>query len=303
MSGPSDDFVDPGRHLADPESRYGFSGGDILHPSDMSVDEGRAFAHALALALRLQARLSILHAGSTGEAVDVDAFPHVRETLIRWGMLEPGATQEDVFDELGVEVKKIRRSGGPIAAIEHHLEHRATDMIVLATRGAGSLPKWLGQSVSQHVVRTARTRMLFVPRDGRGFVSVDDGSLHVRCVLVPLARDPDPRFALLTASRIAQVLGQVDVEFVAVHVGDERTRPALDLPEPTPLGRWTWAERSGPVAKTLAALADERGADLIAMVTEGTHGLLESLGGSTAAQVLRLAPCPLLATPAHLFVR
>jgi nucleotide-binding universal stress UspA family protein len=120
-------------------------------------------------------------------------------------------------------------------------------------------------------------------------------------VVVPLAQRPDPRLSLFAAPRIAQVLGQQDVEFIAVHVGDLAERPDVALPEPSELGRWTWEQRSGSVSDGIVAVATEREADLIAMVTEGARGVAEVFGGSTTSQVLRHAPCSLLATPARMF--
>ena len=43
--------------------------------------------------------------------------------------------------------------------------------------------------------------------------------------------------------------------------------------------------------------ANEISADLIVMMTVGHEGILDTLRGSTSEQVLRHAPCPLLAVP------
>jgi len=54
----------------------------------------------------------------------------------------------------------------------------------------------------------------------------------------------------------------------------------------------------GPVVEALIGEAANVGADLIAMPTAGRHGFLDALRGSTTEQVLRMAPCPVLALPA-----
>jgi nucleotide-binding universal stress UspA family protein len=51
------------------------------------------------------------------------------------------------------------------------------------------------------------------------------------------------------------------------------------------------------VATILDAVEDTQ-ADLIVMPTAGKKGLLEMLSGSTTQQVVRRAPCPVLAVPA-----
>ena len=87
-----------------------------------------------------------------------------------------------------------------------------------------------------------------------------------------------------------------------LHVDADDDRPdSSEFPAVrTALERWTFARmrREGePVAEILAA-AELVGADLIVMPTAGRAGVFEVLRGSTTEQVLRQAPCPLLAVPA-----
>jgi nucleotide-binding universal stress UspA family protein len=295
--------IDPASHLVDPESPYGFTGGDILHPSDLSVDEGRAFAHALAIALRLQSTLSLLHAGQRSSVIDGMAYPHVRETLIRWGLLDKGSPREAVWDELGIEVKKLSpKKLSPMEAIEKHLAERATDMVVMATRGRDGMPRWLKPSVSDKLAKRAPARTLYVPTDVRGFVQAETGEIRLRRIVTPLDPELDPRIAMRAADRIAQILGQTGVEFVAVRVGGGQTFDDVDLSD-TPRGSWSTETRKGSPAKEIVDVAIGCDADLIIMVTEGRQGFLDALRGSTTAQVLHEAPCPLAALPAYMFDR
>jgi len=54
-------------------------------------------------------------------------------------------------------------------------------------------------------------------------------------------------------------------------------------------------ERSGKPASVICDVVDELNVDVIVMGTRGVN--LESDSGSTAAQVLQLAPCPVLVVP------
>ena len=54
-------------------------------------------------------------------------------------------------------------------------------------------------------------------------------------------------------------------------------------------------ERSGKPASVICDVADELNVDVIVMGTRGVN--LESDSSSTAAQVLQLAPCPVLVVP------
>lgn len=55
--------------------------------------------------------------------------------------------------------------------------------------------------------------------------------------------------------------------------------------------------REGTVIETIISVAEEIGADIIAMPTAGRHGLFDALRGSVTERVLREAPCPVLAVP------
>ncbi len=78
-----------------------------------------------------------------------------------------------------------------------------------------------------------------------------------------------------------------------IHVGSERfqlTGPEGKREEVTGL--------EGPTVEAILSAANAYLADLVVMPTAGRHGFLDALRGSTTEQVLRRAPCPLLALPA-----
>jgi nucleotide-binding universal stress UspA family protein len=82
-----------------------------------------------------------------------------------------------------------------------------------------------------------------------------------------------------------------------VHAGDEGEVPTLDTPQQA---GWSWDVTTGdgnPVEWILASGA-EYDVDLIAMMTKGHNGFLDSLIGSITERVLRGARCPVLAIPA-----
>jgi universal stress protein A len=54
------------------------------------------------------------------------------------------------------------------------------------------------------------------------------------------------------------------------------------------------AMRSGPAAAEIVRAARELGSDLIVLSTQGHTGITRVILGSTAEQVVRLAPCPVL---------
>jgi universal stress protein A len=63
---------------------------------------------------------------------------------------------------------------------------------------------------------------------------------------------------------------------------------------PAGAGWMTTEVRTGPAAREILAVAQERKADLIVMGTRGRTGLAHVLLGSVAERVVRMAPCPVL---------
>jgi nucleotide-binding universal stress UspA family protein len=78
-----------------------------------------------------------------------------------------------------------------------------------------------------------------------------------------------------------------------VHVGAAEF-PAVTPPEEA---EWVWERQtlSGDPAPALIAAMRDWNPDLVVMATEGHHGFMDALRGSTTERVLRAAPCPLLA--------
>jgi len=271
----------------------------VLHPTDFSDASNRAFAHALAIALLRQTQLTILHVGPESEAdIDWSEFPPVRKTLERWGLLEAGRAQSAVFEELNVRVRKLAiKSQNPGSAIARYAQDRPSDLIVLATEGRRGLNRWLKRSDAESLARRSSTMTLFVP-DGakRGIVSLEDGDISLKTILVPFDREPDATAAMEYARRAAEVLGDDTVDILLLHVGD--SAPPIRRPEDGDGWSWQQLKSSGEPAEEILKTADRHKADLIVMATSGHDGVVDVLRGSTTEKVLRRSPCPLLAVPA-----
>jgi len=265
----------------------------VFHPSDFSPESEHAFAHALRIALARKTDFTILHVGS-GRG-KWEKFPSVRATLERWGLLEKGSPRSAVFKDLGTRVKKVTvREGKTLDAILEFLEMHPTDLIVVATSGRDGLPRWIRPSVAEEVARKSDTMTLFVPHAAKGFVSLEDGSATLERILVPIDHKPNPRPAIAYCTRAAKAVGG-PVKIILAHVGDAEA-PTPDLPEDS---AWSWESihRRGDIVDEIIKAAEEHDVDLIAMATEGRNGILDALRGSVTEQVLRRAPCPLLAVP------
>ena len=93
------------------------------------------------------------------------------------------------------------------------------DMIVLATHQKGGLARWLRKAVAEPLARRSGAMTLFIPHAGRGFVSLDDGTVALKRILIPIDRNPHPQTALREALLLARGLDCVAGEFRLVHVG------------------------------------------------------------------------------------
>ncbi|HKR89841.1 MAG TPA: universal stress protein [Phenylobacterium sp.] len=264
----------------------------IVHPTDLlAVSEG-AFDHALKLALAERGRLALVHAHTYAaeEIPELSDFPHVRDTLTRWGLLPPGAPQSDVGEKLGLQVSKGEiRAVDPEAALAKLVNDHGADMIVLGTRALEGLERLRKGSFSQALAREAKRPALFVPKDAEGFVNGQDGAVRLKNVLIPVDDDPEPAAAIAVARGLSRTLGQ-ETRFHLLHVG--QAMPPHGAKEVNEI------VRSGPVVETIVEVADEVRADLIVMATAGHKSFLDAIRGSTTEEVLVKAKRALLAVPA-----
>jgi nucleotide-binding universal stress UspA family protein len=267
----------------------------VLHPTDFSEASEVAFVHALKLALVTQGQLHILHVDPNGTPVQWQGFPGIREALERWGALPPGSPREAVTD-LGIDVEKVYAYGrDPVMATADFLQRRPADVIVLATHQRDGLAGWRQPSVAEAIARNVGEVTLFVPAGRAGFVSTTTGDIHLRRILIPVDAVPSAQPAIDAAAAMAAMAEPAEVTLRVVHVGDG-SFPDLDIPKES-AGKWERRALSGDVVTALGQAIQEWGPDLVVMTTEGRHGFIDGLRGSTTERVLRGAPCPVLAVP------
>lgn len=265
----------------------------ILHPTDFSEASEVAFVHALKLTLLTHGQLHILHVSGNDGPVRWRHFPGVREALERWGVLPAGSRAEAV-GKLGIDVQKVNTVGDdPVLATRDFLRLHPAEMIVLATHQRDGFARWREPSVAEHIARQAHQVTLFVPGNTNGFVDAATGEIRLRRVLIPVDRIPAPQPAIAAAAAVAALGGRGPVMFRMVHVG-EAEFPAVDAHERT---EWSWDRRTltGDPVTALVSAMQEYDPDLVVMTTEGHHGFMDALRGSTTERVLRTAACPCLA--------
>jgi nucleotide-binding universal stress UspA family protein len=270
----------------------------IVHPTDFSHGSEVAFAHALKLAAGLHATLDIVHVDAHPETLRDSDFPSVHDTLIRWGLLSEGSHRKDVAG-VGVRVHKSGPVGrDAVRGLLRYLGQHPAELIVLATHRRHGLARLLHQHIGEQVLELARIPTLFIPYNVGGFVDLQHGSVSLDRVVLPVARQPNPQPTVDTLSTILHSLGDVSPTTTVCHFGDEEAgAPMLNYPH-NQNWQWEWLIREGEPVESILEVCEQKSADLVAMTTDGHHGFLDALRGTTTERVLHHAPCPVLVVPA-----
>jgi nucleotide-binding universal stress UspA family protein len=265
----------------------------ILHPTDFSAESMKAFAHAMAFSLAAQSRLYILHVAKDGESRDLYSQPRVRELLALWGKVSPQEPPEAIAARTGVQVLKVAmHPGSPRQRIDKFIASHECDLMVLATHHRSALMRLVSGSVAAGVSDDSRVPTLFLRDDMKGFIDMQSGSCGLETLLIPIG----PEVSAEAVGHIEAIVNLVapNIRIKRLHVGTEQ--PVV-VYKGDPHGSMQIEVRNGTVVETIVHVAAEIGAGLIAMPTEGRHGLSDALLGTTTERVLREAPCPVLAVP------
>lgn len=271
----------------------------VVHPTDFTAGGDVAFAHALRIALAARGHFYLVHAErlEAGDEADWAAFPGVRSTLTRWGLLNADAAPSDVAERLGLKVTKSDiPDRDPTDAILRFTEANRSDLLVLATHAREGLARFLQGSIAETLARRAEIPTLFLPLGAPGFVDPATGMPRLRNILLPVDLDTSAGHAADLALRLADLLGCEQALLHVLHVGAPTEMPvvAVDARHEPRLHR---VLADGSVVPRIVQTAAEVDAELIVMPTRGHDGLLDALLGSTTEQVLRQAGRALLAVP------
>ena len=268
----------------------------ILHPTDFSETSEIAFAHALAIAIKNKADLTILHVeADKNKEMNWHEFPAIRETLERWGEMEPGSRRSDISAKLGIQVdKRIAIDSNPVNAVTELSNVDSFDLLVLGTSGTNNY--FIEPPSSLKISQQTRLPTLFIVEGARGCVDVATGHASLRKVVLAVDHQPNARPGLARICTMVHNLAIVQPEVHLLHVGNENQFPEIDLPVDSEI-TWSKVSRTGTPSTEITNYAKEVDADLIVMVTSGKRSLWDMLAGSTVQNVLKNAPCPVFTLP------
>lgn len=231
----------------------------IAHTTDLSGEDGAAFAHACALAATSGARLVTIH-GNPG-AVDASRLPDAAPLAERWGRaIDQQRLCHECCDDVADTILDAVRRVAP-------------RLVVTGTHARHGLAALFAGSVAEAVARNVAVPTLIIPNTGRGFVEPARGALDLRRVLVPAGSDAEAAAGMAAARAFVELAGTPDAELIPLHVED------------------------GSIADHIVAEARDREACLIVMATHGHDGVGDVLRGSLTERVIRDAGCPVLSVP------
>jgi len=218
------------------------------------------------------------------------------------------------FVDEGLAADSTVLDGRPVAdELSHYADEVGTDMIVMTSHGYSGVSRlWLGSVADQMIRHTELPLLLIHPRSGE----VAEGPLSIVHILVPLDGSRLAESVLGPATDLARATGArvtlTNVIRTPVPYGpgilalgstslDEHRRSARAYLETTAhalrrdgLDVGTHVAHGKTPAAVIANVAEDLGADVIAMATHGHGGLKRTVLGSVTDKLLRSTARPVL---------
>ena len=302
----------------------------VLCPVDFSDHSRHALAHAVQIARWFESTVTVLHVypspaapppvlfgGLPGPIPPVEPYPALTSS--------PERTHEETLARLsdftgasatGIRLKLVARAGAPIGTILDESARLHSDLIVLGTHGHSGFEHWMLGSVTERVLRKAACPVLTVPPPvetapgnalkifSRILCAVDfsEASLRGLEYALMLAKEADAEVMLMHVIEglpdppdWQQPPGPAVVEYLRLSEDNALTRLRQALP--ADVHAWCHPHTilaTGKPYREILRVAREQDAHLIVMGVHGRNAIDRLFFGSTANQVVRTAPCPVL---------
>lgn len=290
----------------------------VLCPTDFSEFSARAFRRAVRLAKWFDARIMVLHvapldsAATMVAAASVGGGGVVPDALLREQRTEAAEElRRFVAPHLaeGVAIQTALVEGVPWAQIEEMAAALPADLVVMGTHGRSGWDRFVLGSNTEKVMRRVACPVLTVgkvdapslgPLYHRILCAADltAASAHTMDLALSFAQENVARITLLHVleGRVTPPpelhspwqepqRGPVDLAFERLSQAAAPARGFCEVQERVEAGT-AWRE--------IVRVAEETRADLIVVGAHDAGGFGRRFLGSTANQVLRHAPCPVL---------
>lgn len=283
----------------------------ILVPVDFSPTSRAALNHAVVLARKFRAKLSLLHViempGPSAYAFPAESLWPANEHREQAARMLSALLSPEDQDDLGL--RTLVEPGVVEQEILSAAQAEGADVVVVGTHGRGLFGRWLIGSVAQHLLRKSSVPILTVCRPLRppalerilfaaDLSETSHPGLHAA---MDLAKSAQANLILLHAAgteghkkEVTQTAG-IDNKKLS-----EETRKRLDALAAEASARQIQTETvfvEGPAADAILKVAEDTLADLIVLSVE-RKGLIErTLLGTSAERVIRESHIPVLSVP------
>jgi nucleotide-binding universal stress UspA family protein len=281
----------------------------VLCPVDFSEFSDRASAYAHSFARHFGAKLFVLHVAEPFVRMDPSSIsPSVIDQLYAQMIVDAEekarklSAQQDWND---VEHEFVLERGGVADAILQFVEGNNIDLITMGTHGRRGLDRLVLGSVTERILRTARTPVLAVHSLPEGSGALKEPVQFHKILYCTDFSDNSPRaleYALLLACKYKariSLLHVIERSDSGEDLEAERCRVLRQLRAVTPQNLQDsvtveLAVRTGKPYHEILGHAAETETDLIVMGVRGRNALDLALFGSTTQRVIQLGQLPVL---------
>jgi nucleotide-binding universal stress UspA family protein len=287
----------------------------ILFPTDFSNASTAALGHAVMLAENFSAELTLFHVAVDERHLQETHFPELEkagdelEEMIEEQLAE--ITGADKPRRLAVK-RVVRQNPEPVQEIAKYSADENFDLLVMGTHGRTGVAHLLMGSIAESLVRVAPSPVLTV----REHMKKEEVAPYLN-ILVPVDFSPHAKKALKYGIALAM---NFEASLSVLHVLDVPVQPSYYQLDENLLMRmqpdieamtldalqkmmkelapkeleYSTAYVVGRAYAEIVNYATKQDSDLIVLGTHGLSALEKFLLGSTAAKVVRHAPCPVL---------
>ena len=277
----------------------------ILFPTDLSDTAESAFGYAVDLGRHFGAEIHVLNVRVPYSSDPEGPFAYFDMEEEGEGLWSDAGTV--LLPSSGVRVVHAQIQAMPAASgiLQYAADHEV-DFIVMGTHGRRGLARLFLGGTTQAVVHRAACPVLTVHREAPmkpeeiksilAPVDFTSSSGTVVRAAVALARAFDARLHLLHVLGLPDTGGEGALTIppdVAGIVREAETRLIEEIQEAAGLD-YEVHVRLGEPASSIVAFAQEKGADLVVLASDGQAGFGRLLLGGKTETILQTAPCPVL---------
>lgn len=283
---------------------------NILFATDFSDPSQQALLHALAMAKRYDAKLTVVHVSAPEAVTPIPMEPVPLEMDWQKKKAAESLARLEDFEPLRMYPHQtLLRQGNPWPEMSGIIEDRGIDLLVLGTHARGVLGTMLMGSVAEQVLRHAKCPVLTVgPVVSPNLVDHDqlshilfatdfsEGSRHALPYALSLAEEDNAELTLL---HVVEPLQPMPAEYSNELLADCRKQLWELVPEDANL--WCKPQvvvEAGAAAERIVRVAHDRLVDLIVMGVHPGGVVASHLPWTVMHSVVRHARCPVLTTRA-----